>query len=160
MPKMVFTFFCLVFLAISVGAQQPKVQPGNPNELKGVTRIYVAADIESGRTSVVAAIRRSLPQLTVTEKAEDAQVWLVFRSSRCDFPKTDPASGVMSSLNRGLTRLEYECVAKGEVIKPIAKETARRLIEFKDTTSSVRDDSGTKGFAGTFIRAYKKANRN
>jgi hypothetical protein len=160
MPKMVFTFFCLVLLAISGAAQQPKVQPGSPNELKGVTRIHVAADIESGRNSIVEAIRRSLPQLTVTEKAEDAQVWLVFRSARCDFPKTDPASGVMSSMNRGLTRLEYECVVKGEVIKPIAKETARRLIEFKDTTASVSDDSGSKGFASTFIGAYKKANQN
>lgn len=159
MAKMTLTFFCLAWLAISVAAQQPKVLPGTPSELKGITRIHVAADTESARKTIVEVIKRNLPQLTVTEKAEDAEVWLVFRAERRNFPKTNPTSGLVPA--RGApTYEEFETVGSGQVIKPITRDSARRLIEFKDVSSSAMVDNLSKGFANAFIKGYKKANEN
>ena len=159
MRRIALTFFCLIVFAISVAAQQPNVQPGMPGELKGVTRIHVAADTESARKGIVEVIKRSLPQLTVTEKAEDAEVWLVFRTDRRNFPKSNPTSGLVQATGAP-TYEEFETVASGQVIKPITKDRARRLIDFKDVSSSVMVDNLSKGFANAFVKSYKKANQN
>jgi len=159
MRKISLTVFCLAFFAIAVAAQQPSVQPGSSSELKGMTRIHVAADTEAARKSIVEVIKRGLPQLTVTDKAQDAQVWLVFRADRRNFPKSNPTSGLIS-VAAPPTSEEFETVATGQVIKPITKERALRLIDFKDVSSSVMVDTLSREFANAFIKGYKKANQN
>ncbi|HXM34098.1 MAG TPA: hypothetical protein VN920_02845 [Pyrinomonadaceae bacterium] len=159
MAKTAVNFFCLALFVISIAAQQPKVIPGTPSELKGVTRIHVAADTESARNSIVEVIKRGLPQLTVTDKAEDAQAWLVFRSDRRNFPKSNPTSGLVQATGNP-TYEEFETVGTGQVIKPITRDTARRLIEFKDVSGSVMADNLSRGFANAFIKSYKKANED
>ena len=159
MRNIALTSLCLILFAISVAAQQSNVQPGSPGELRGVSKIHVAADTESARNRILEMIKRSLPQLTVTEKAEDAEVWLVFRTARRNFPKSYPASG-LSKATGATTYEEYETVATGQVIKPITQDSARRLLEFKDVTSSVTVDYLSQGFANAFIKSYKKANQN
>jgi hypothetical protein len=159
MKSVPLTFFCLTLFVSSVAAQQLNVQPGIPSELRGVTRIHVAADTESARNGIVEIIKRSLPQLTVTEKTEDAEVWLVFRTDRRNFPKSYPASG-LSKATGATTYEEFETVATGQVIKPITQDSARRLLEFKDVSSSVTVDHLSKGFANAFIKSYRKANQN
>jgi len=159
MRNIALTFFCLILFAISVAAQQPNVQPGMPGELRGVSRIHVAADTESARNAIVKVIQRSLPQLTVTEKAEDAEVWLVFRTDRRNFPKSIPSSELVRTTG-AQTDEDFETVATGQVIKPITRDSASRLIEFKDVSSSVMVDYLSKGFAEAFIKSYKKANQN
>lgn len=158
MPKIIIILFCQLLFAISVAAQQPKLQPGSASELKGVTRIHVAADTESARKNIVESIRRSLPQLTVTDKADEAEVWLVFRTNRRAFPRTNSESGLATTRSMDATSAEYELVVSGQVIKPISKESALLVIEFKDATTLVFDDSFSKRFARTFIKSYKRAN--
>ena len=150
---------CLLLYVITAIAQKPTVEPGSPAELKGINRIHVAADSEAARKTIIETIKHSLPQLTVADKAEDADAWLVFRSDRRSFPKTQPLSG-LSSTAVLQTHEEYESVATGQVIKPITKETAHRLIDFKDNTSSLMLDFLSKEFAGEFVKAYKKSNTN
>src|ERR1700730_9378579 len=157
MARIAFSFFCLALFSISVVAQQQKVQPATPSELKGVTRIHVAADTERARNSIVEAIKRSLPQLTITDKAEGAEAWLVFRTGRRNFPRTNPTSGLVHT-TAATTYEDFETVATGQVIKPITRDSVRRLIEFKDVSASVTSDNLSKEFANAFIKSYKKAN--
>ena len=161
MLRIALTVFGLTLFAISVAAQKPTIQAGSANELKGVTRIHVAANTESARYGIVEEIGRSLPGVTVVENAEDAEVWLVFKIDRRSFSKSRPGSGLGNSRTEVAEPFEeYETVATGEVIKPVARDTVRRLIEYKDASTTVVAERLSKAFATAFIKSYKKANQN
>ena len=157
MLKAVCTFSCLCLFAFAVAAQKPAVEPGLPRELKGIVKIHVAADTESARKNIIAAIKHSLPALVITDNTQEADVWLVFRTDRRNFPKALPASGLISSTTAP-TAEEYEVVGSGEVLKPVTKDTVRRLVTFKDVSGSTTADNLSKEFAGAFIKSYRKAN--
>lgn len=159
MRKTGFTLFSIAFLAITAAGQQPSIQPGQATELKGVTRLYVSAVSKDTRNSIIAEIKKQLPQVTITENSEDAQVWLLFSTERRGFPKGDPTSGLGSST--GGTSIEYQIVGSGAVMKPITKESVRRLWEFKDTTEttmSFPEQALSTKFARAFVKTYRKAN--
>jgi hypothetical protein len=160
MPKIALTVFCLTLFAIGVAAQKPTIQPGSATELKGVTRIHVAANSNSARFSIVDEITRSLPGVTIIENAEDAEVWLVFKTDRRSFSKSTPGSGLGAVRTEVAPVEEYETVATGEVIKPVAKDKVRRLIEYKDASTAVVAERFSKAFAAAFIKSYKKANQD
>jgi hypothetical protein len=160
MRKTGLTLLWIAILAITALSQQPVVEPGRALELKGVTRVYVSTSNSDARTSISAEIRTQLPQLTIAERSEDADVWLLFSAKRRSFSKTDPISTFGSSRSMG-TSLEYEIVASGSVIKPVTKESARRLIEFSDkseTNMSFPERALGLKFAKAFVKAYRKAN--
>jgi hypothetical protein len=159
MRKISFTFFSIAFIAITAAAQQPGIQPGQPEELKGVTRLYVSAVSKDTRNNIIAVIKSRLPQLTITEKSEDAEVWLLFSAERRSSPKGDPTMGLDSTTSG--TSVEYEMVGSGAVIKPVSKEVTRRLWEFKDTTEttmSFPEQALSTKFARAFVKTYRKAN--
>jgi hypothetical protein len=57
--------------------------------------------------------------------------------------------------------MEYEMVANGSIIKPVSKDSARRLFEFKDTAPTTTPFPGpvlSTKFAKAFIKTYRKAN--
>jgi hypothetical protein len=158
--KTVLVFCCIAFAAITAVSQQPAVDRGQPEELKGVTRIYVSAGSNSARNNIVKQIKRKLPQLTVTNSAGEAEVWLVFSSDRRSFSKGNPGSGLAASAASSSTE-SYEVVGTGAVIKPITKSSAHRLIDFKDTTDTTTSASElllSTEFAKAFVKAYRKAN--
>lgn len=144
---------------VSVTSQQPVVEPGRAEELKGVTRIYVSTASEDARNNIIGEIKKRLPQLTITERSEEAEVWLLFSSERRSFPKADPTSALGS--NSSGTSVEYELVASGAVIKPVTAASARRLLEFKqstETTMSFPEQALSTKFARVFVKTYRKAN--
>lgn len=160
MLKISFTLSWIAFLAITAASQQPVVEPGQPEELKGVTRLYVSAASKDARNNIIDEIKKRLPQLTITETSEEAEVWLLFSIERRSFPKANPTSDLGASRTSG-TSVEYEMVASGAVIKPVTKESARRLIEFRDTaetTMSFPEQGLSTKFARTFVKTYRKAN--
>jgi hypothetical protein len=144
---------------VSFPSQHPVVEPGRPQELKGVTRIHVSAASNDARNNIIGEIRKRLPQLTITERSEEAEVWLLFSIAQRSFPKADPTSGLGS--NSSGTSIEYELVASGAIIKPVTSETARRLMEFQEsteTTMSFPEKALSTKFAKAFVKTYRKAN--
>lgn len=128
-------------------------------ELKGLTRIYVSASDSAARDNIITKIKKRLPQLTITERAEDAEVWLVFSAERRNSPKGDPTIGLDSRTSG--TSVTYEIIGTGTVIKPVSKQSARRLIDFRETTDTTTSFSGqvlSSKFASAFIKSYQKAN--
>ena len=160
MLKIGLTLSWLVFLTITVASQQPVVVPGQPEELKGVTRLYVSSASEDARNNIVGEIKKRLPQLTITERSEEAEVWLLFSVEQRSFSRANSASSIGSTRTSGAS-VEYEVVASGAVIKPVTKESARRLIEFRDTaetTMSFPEQALSTKFARAFVKTYRKAN--
>ena len=160
MRKLGFTIFsiAIAFLTITAASRQ-RVEPGKAKELKGVTRLYVSAVSKDTRNNIIAEIQKQLPQVTITEKSEDAEVWLLFSAQRRSYPKGDPTSG-LSSVTSGVS-VEYEMIGSGAAIKPVTKERTRRLWEFTDTTEttmSFPEQSLSTKFARAFVKTYRKAN--
>lgn len=160
MMKIVLAFFLLALTATSAASQQPTIEPGNPQELRGVSTIHVAANSESARTNIVREINRRLPQLKIASRPEEAQVWLVFTANRRSFSKGNPTSELGGAGDGSRSFEEHEVVATGAVLKPITKDRTWRLLEFSDAATSVLEDSLSRNFARVFIQAFKKANRH
>ncbi len=160
MRKLGITIFsmAIAFLTITAASRQ-RVEPGKAKELKGVTRLYVSAISKDTRNNIIAEIKKRLPQVTITDKSEDAEVWLLFSAVRRSSPKGDPAMGIGSSTSG--TSVEYEMVGSGAAIRPVTKERTRRLWEFTDTTEttmSFPEQSLSTKFARAFVKTYRKAN--
>lgn len=161
MRKIGFTLFsiAIAFLTITGASRQRVVETGQAKELKGVTRVFVNAISKDIRNNIVAELKKQLPQLTIAERADDAQIWLLFSAQRRNSPKGDPTMGLGSST--GGTSIEYEMVGSGAAIKPVTKERSRRLWEFKDTTEttmSFPEQALSTKFAKAFVKTYRKAN--
>lgn len=161
MRKIGFTIFAIAiaFLTITGASRQRIVETGQTKELKGVTRFYVNAISKDIRNNIIAELKKQLPQVTIAEKAEDAQVWLLFTAQRRNSPKGDPTMGL--GPGTGGTSIEYEMVGSGAAIKPLTKERSRRLWEFKDTTEttmSFPEQALSTKFAKAFVKTYRKAN--
>jgi hypothetical protein len=169
MRRITLSVFFIFLLVLSASAQDPKIEQGKPAELKGLVNIYVNASDERARQNIVGQIKRQLPQLIITDKAEDAQVLLKFQETRRLYRR---ASGAPrgSIQRRGATEQieskgpinlptgEFEIIAIGEVIKPVGLTSARRLLRFNDALSSSLEDKLSNEFASAFIKIYKKAN--
>jgi hypothetical protein len=162
MRKLSFTLLviAIAFLTIAAASRQRVVVPGKAQELKGVTRLYVSALSKETRDNIISEIKKQLPQVTITEKSEDAEVWLLFAAERRSFPKGDPVSGLGMRTSSG-TSAEFEIVASGSALKPVTKERSRRLWEFKsttETTMSFPEQALSTKFAKAFVKTYRKAN--
>lgn len=156
--KIVPGLFLLALAAASVAAQQPAIEPGNPEELRGVSTIHVAANSKSARAGIVREINRRLPQLKIASRPEEAEVWLVYTEDRRSFSKADPTSELSGGGSGSQSFEEHEVVASGSVFKPFSKDRTRRLLEFSDAVTSVLESRLSRNFARSFIQAYKHAN--
>ena len=135
----------LIF-TLSVPAQTPIIEPGQPDELRGVTKLFVSIDAEQ-RQVVIKEIKKELPSLEIVSRPEESDVHLLFflRETR---------DGRIESL--------------GTVVRLIDANRARALFSFKDDLPPIYAQHSVKShgieytmplnFAREFVRAYKKAN--
>lgn len=155
--------------ALSNAAQDPKVELGKPEELKGLVRIHLQTEEERARRYIVKEIEQKLPQLTFVEKAEDAQIVLIFQEIRRHYRTRTPsprgsverrgtARQIESNTSSGPPAVEFEITAFGAVTKPVGPTASRRLLKFADTLSSSLEDKLSIEFARAFIKIYQKAN--
>jgi hypothetical protein len=150
----------LALVAITACSQQPALARSQPEQLKGVTRLFVDTLNKDTRANIVNEIKKRLPQVTFTEKAEDAQVWLQFVSHRRAFPISDPTSQ-LGGTRTSLASLQYGVVANGAVLKLLRGGRALRLLDYRDTADtsvSRTEEQMSTGFAKAFVKAYRKAN--
>ena len=81
MPKLGITLAVLVVCGLSLvaQAQRPTIEYGDPDELRGVTRVFVDTDTDLGlRRAVREELRKKLPNLRVVSRPEDADLHLRF----------------------------------------------------------------------------------
>jgi hypothetical protein len=136
-------------------AQKVNVENGSPRELKGVRKFFVSAAENDDRAKIVEKIRRKLPALILAAQA-GADVWLVFTISRRSAVNS-PGSEFGGAPS---TSEDYEISATGQVVRPIAADHLRKLIEFKDSRRAMFETDLAGRFAEIFIKSYQTANKN
>ena len=159
----------LILLTATVAAAQAATVAGKPEELKGITKIFVRSDHEAPRLHIVRLIKEQLPQVTIVETSFEAEVILAFQEAQRPY-RNRAEHALLSnppaiSLRGGVTipttipSGEFEIVGSGEVLKPSSPTVSRVLFRFRDTVSSALEDKLSHEYADLFIKLYKKANR-
>jgi hypothetical protein len=155
----------LLFLILAcLPTQQAKLEYGQPNELKGVTKIYIDAGLDlDARNNMVKAISKELKDITVTEQPEDAEVVLAYGASTERY-LLDVSTNTNKNSNGGSNSTSTPnyrkmTVGSGMVMKNAANNRIRLLMKFEDTKKGFLERDPSKNFARAFVKAYKDANK-
>jgi hypothetical protein len=97
MRKFGFSLLLIMMATVTALSQRVIVDQGKPDELKGITKIYLKADDDAAHQSIVKEIKTGLPDLIFTDTPDEADIWLVFNAGRGNVSNVDPASGLSSS---------------------------------------------------------------
>lgn len=141
-------FLSLLLSASAASAQTGNVEYGRPEELRGVTRMFVDTSLDTQRRdAIVKDLRKRLPQLEIVSTPQEAEVHMRFDVKAAEGGKTE---------------------ALGSVVKVLSNERVRVLYSYKDNTPNVVEGDpllsfGTEHgrphvFARQFVKIYKKAN--
>lgn len=141
-------FLSLLLSASAAVAQTGEVEYGRPDELRGVTKVYVDAGLDvQRRESIVKELRKQLPKLEVVSSPAESDTHLRFS---------------VKDIGGGKT------AAAGAVVKVVGKDRVRVLYSYTDSTPVVFEgdpllNSGVEYakphiFARQFVKVYKKAN--
>lgn len=132
----------LLLIQFSPFAQKPRFEYGSSEELKGVTKIFISTDTETrARPNIIKEInkkKRELSGLEIVERAEDAEVLLVYEAT---------VSG-------------RKVTGHGYAAKPMGENRLRILLDFDDRRASLLERRPSTNFARAFIKAYLKANQS
>lgn len=156
MRKIGLSLFLIIMAAATALSQQLAVDNGKPGELKGVAKIHLSAANNDARQSIIKEIKKSLPELIFTNRPEEAEVWLVFNVVQGNISNVVPSTELGSG--KVLFSPRNETLATGSVIKSIAPNHVRKLMDFKDSGEFVRADKLGTNFAREFVKLYRKAN--
>src|SRR5215510_16486444 len=136
----------VLMFALPALAQTPVSEHGQPDELRGVTKVFVGID-DQQREVVVREIKKQLPDLEIVSRPEESDIHLLFSLKETRDGRTE---------------------AVGTVVKLIDANRTRALYSFKDELSPIYEEHSIKNygiervlplrFAREFVKAYKKAN--
>ena len=147
--------FLLCTITTNAQTRGLEIENGSARELKGVQKVFIDANANDKKT-IVALIKQKLTRLTMVDTPETADVWIVFRVRTASFPANSVGAGFDSA--GPTTAVDYEIMARGEVLKPVSGGHARKLVEFKDSRRFFYEADLAASFAKSFIAAYRKAN--
>ena len=144
--KIVWLSLLILTLSLSASAQSPINESGQPEELRGVTKVFVSFN-DQQRDVVVREIKKQLPDLEIVSRPEDSNIHLGF---------------FLKETRDG--RVE----ATGTVVRMIDANRARVLYSFRDSLHPIYAQHSIKSrgteytmplkFAREFVKAYRKAN--
>jgi hypothetical protein len=144
--KMAWMSLLVLTFALSALAQTPVIEYGQPDELRGVTKVFIGIDAQQ-REVVVREIKKQLPNLEIVSGPDESDIHLLFS---------------MKETRDGRTAVV------GTVVKLIDANRVRELYQFKGELSPIYELHSVKNyaiermmpltFARGFVSAYKKAN--
>ena len=131
----------IVAFALLISAQEPTVEYGQPEELRGVTKVFVDTGTDAQqRNLIVREIQKKLPTLTVVSRPEEADVHLLFT----------PRKGV------------------GTIVRVMSRNRVRILLSINTDVPPIFDRESIINYGietgkpyrlvWEFVKAYKKAN--
>jgi hypothetical protein len=160
------SFGILVLLSTLVSGQEGISEYGKPDELKGVTKIFIFSGSDTySREQILKEIdhrqkKGSIQGLKIVDRAEDAEVVLSFSEKGESYFRgvnTTPNVGYPGSTSTA--QYGYSRTGVGLVVKPLANDKGLRLLMSVTAEKWRRGQDGpaTK-FAQAFIKAYMTAN--
>ena len=146
--KMGWLSLLILTFASPVLAQSQIIEYGQPDELRGVKKVFVDTSLDAQQRGVIVReIKKQLPDLEVVSRPEESDIHLRFFLKEARDGRTE---GV------------------GTVVKLIDANRARALYSFEDNLSPLYEQHSIKNygiertmplrFAREFVKAYKKAN--
>ena len=138
----------ILTFALPVLAQTPVIEEGQPDELRGVKKVFVASSVDAQqRDVIVKEIKKQLPDLEIVSRPEESDIHLLFSLKETRDGRTEVV---------------------GTVVKLIDANHTRALYSFKDNLPPIYEQHSNKNygierimplrFAREFVKAYKKAN--
>lgn len=178
MRQIATTFFILILLTCSAGAQL-NMEYGQPEELKGVKKIYVYTGMDlSGRENIIKVLKKDLPNVDVVSSASEAEVMLIYASDSYSVLSSmmrnsnSSTTGTISTYgNQGTysgrttttsnTTPIYRNITDGSgfVVRFTSDGRPRLLMNFEDSRKSVLERRPSTNFVRKFIKSYKGANQ-
>jgi hypothetical protein len=131
---------------LPVLAQEPTVEYGHPDELRGVTKVFVDTGIDvQHRDLIVKEIQKRLSNLEIVSRPEESDIHLRFSLKEIRDGRTE---GV------------------GTVVKMVGNNRMRVLLRFKDYTPFIYEPTASAAidyarpllFAREFVKTYKRVN--
>ncbi len=146
MRRIVLALLITLIVASGIVAQQePAIEYGKTEELKGVTKFFVDVGTDlSKREKIVNQIKKKLPSLVFVERAEDAEVVLVYSEEQS--PRLVGGTSILDPLGIGYA------------MRRIDANRIRILWSFRMKKKSVFQNQPSSNFANDFVKEYKKAN--
>jgi TonB family protein len=136
------------------------IEDGSVTELRGIRKVYVdAGRNEEEQRNIIGEVLKELPDLTVVDTAEEAEVILAFSASE----RTQNDKFIGKDAFTGETkyswniRLDME-VGHGQVLRRVSPSRLRSLLKFEDPHANKFERKPSTNFARAFVRAYKQAN--
>jgi hypothetical protein len=141
----------IVWLAVLMGSfmvvaqQEPTIEYGKAEELKGVTKFFVDTGSDlSKHDKIVGLIKKKLPALVFVDRAEDAEIVLVYSEEQS--PRLVSGTSILDPLGTG------------HAMRRIDANRIRILWNFRMKKKNVFQDEPSTNFANDFVKEYKKAN--
>src|SRR5262245_20519629 len=141
-------FLLVLACAFPVFGQGPTIEYGQPDELRGVTKVFVdTRTYVRQREMIVKAITKSLPNLEVVSRPEESDIHLRYS---------------LKDLRNGQSK------GLGTVVKLVGGNRERVLLSFEDEfppifepgsiVSYAYQQARPRRFAIEFVKAYQRAN--
>ncbi|MFN2498038.1 MAG: hypothetical protein ABR557_03015 [Pyrinomonadaceae bacterium] len=138
---------CMAVTLISPlnAAQERTFEYGRSAELRNVTRFFLDTQGDmKRREQITKLLRRKLPNLSFTDRAEDAEAVIQYSEQ------------LSVRLVNGTSINDRSCNAY--VFVPIAVDKARLLFSYNMKKKNVFQKDPYKNFSEEFVKAYKEAN--
>ncbi len=128
-----------------VAQQDPSIEYGKSEELKGVTKFFVDAGTDlSKRGKIVDQIKKKLPALVFVERPEDAEITLVYSEEQS--PRLVKGTSILDPLGTGYA------------MRRIDANRIRILWSFRMKKKNVFQNQPVTNFANDFAKEYRKVN--
>ncbi len=137
----------ILTVALPIVAQEPTVEYGHPDELRGVTKVFVDTGVDARqREQIAKEIQKRLPNLEVVSPPEESDIHLRFSLKETRDGRTEG----------------------GTVVKLVGSNRVRVLLSFKDYMLPLFERESIVNFgveyakprifAREFVKAYRRAN--
>ena len=144
--KMGWLSLLVMTFALPVLAQTPVIEHGQPDELRGVTKVFVGLDAQQ-REVVVKEIKKQLPDLEIVSRPNESDIHLSFSLKETRDGRIEGVGTVVKLIDANHTRALYSF--KGD-LSPIYVQHSIKSVMIERMMPLT--------FARGFVSAYKKAN--
>lgn len=150
----------LIVAALTSAADPPRVEQGSPAELRGVTRLYIAAADEEQRRDLASRLKAAITPLEIVDDPSRAEVLLVvtvWTEEVAEPPSAGSTCRPCEAARRARATPELVSRAIATTVRPVGANHFRQLTKFtwSGSATAVLHHQLVQHFA----TAYRRANR-
>lgn len=167
MKRIILAVICGVILTPTISLAQKITEYGKPDELKGVTKIFVSlvygGSVElKDRDRIIKEIEQGkkkykISNLEIVDRAEDAEVILIY-SEEVEGEVYGATTTQSGNVAHTTARERDRWTGKGIVVKPLPNGGQRLIMDSSNSQVSFLQNAPATSFGKAFMKAYVRAN--